>query len=97
MYTKLLSSVWTSTEFKVFQTEFFVLIQIPIVASQNIALWDAEVIEASYSTSRYLDKLFNIDKTYFDGMVNHIFGYQCYAYKSAIHSFIISSICYGPV
>ena len=29
----------------------------------------AKIIEALNSTSRYLDDLFNIDNTYFDGMV----------------------------
>ena len=33
----------------------------------------ADVIEASNSTSRYLDDLLNIDKPYFEGMVNHIY------------------------
>ena len=28
---------------------------------------DAEIIEAFNSTSRYLDDVFNIDNTYFDG------------------------------
>ena len=32
---------------------------------------DAEVIEASYSMSRYLDDLLNIDNTYFDGLVTY--------------------------
>ena len=30
---------------------------------------DAEIIEAFISTSRYLDDLFNINNTYFYGMV----------------------------
>ena len=34
---------------------------------------DAEIIEAFNSTSRYLDDLFNIDNTYFDGMVKQIY------------------------
>ena len=34
---------------------------------------DAEIIEAFNSTSRYLDDLLNIDKTYFDGMVKQIY------------------------
>ena len=34
---------------------------------------DAEIIEAFNSTSRYLDDLLNIDNTYFDGMVKHIY------------------------
>ena len=34
---------------------------------------DAEIIEAFNSTSRYLDDLFNIDNTYFDGMVKQFF------------------------
>ena len=33
----------------------------------------ADVIEAFNSTSRYLDDLLNIDKTYFVGMVNQIY------------------------
>ena len=32
-----------------------------------------EVIEAFNSTSRYLDDLLNIDNTFFDSMVNHIY------------------------
>ena len=34
---------------------------------------DAEIIEAFNSTFRYLDDLFNIDNTYFDGMVKQIY------------------------
>ena len=34
---------------------------------------DAEIIEAFNSTSRYLDDLLNIDNTYFNGMVKHIY------------------------
>ena len=33
----------------------------------------SEVIEASKSTSRYLNDLLNIDNTLFDSMVNHIY------------------------
>ena len=33
----------------------------------------ADVIEAFYSTSRYLDALLNIDSPYFEGMVNQIY------------------------
>ena len=33
----------------------------------------SEVIEAFHSTSRYLDDLLNIDHTFFDSMVNHIY------------------------
>ena len=33
----------------------------------------SEVIEAFNSTSRYLDELFNIDNTFFDSIVNHIY------------------------
>ena len=33
----------------------------------------AEFIKAYNSTSRYLDDLLNIDNTYFDGMVKHIY------------------------
>ena len=33
----------------------------------------AEIIEASKSTSRYLDDLLNIDNPYFEGMVNRIY------------------------
>ena len=32
----------------------------------------SDVIEASNSTSRYLDDLLNIDSNYFDSMVNRI-------------------------
>ena len=32
----------------------------------------ADVTEAFYSTSRYLDDLLNIDNPYFEGMVNHL-------------------------
>ena len=34
---------------------------------------DAEIIEAFNSASRYLYDLLNIDNTYFDGMVKHIY------------------------
>ena len=33
----------------------------------------SEVIEAFNSTSRYLGDLLNIDNTFFDSMVNHIY------------------------
>ena len=33
----------------------------------------AEIIEASNSTSRYLDELLNIDNPYFEGMVSRIY------------------------
>ena len=33
----------------------------------------ADVIEAFYSTSRYLDDLLNIDNPYFEGMVKQIY------------------------
>ena len=33
----------------------------------------SEVIKAFNSTSRYLDDLLNIDSTFFDSMVNHIY------------------------
>ena len=33
----------------------------------------SEVIEAFNSTSRYLNDLLNIDNTFFDSMVNHIY------------------------
>ena len=33
----------------------------------------SEIIEAFNSTSRYLDDLLNIDNTFFDSMVNHIY------------------------
>ena len=33
----------------------------------------SEVIEAFNSTSRYLDDLLNINTTFFDSMVNHIY------------------------
>ena len=33
----------------------------------------AEIIEAFKSISRYLDDFLNIDKTYFEGMVNRIY------------------------
>ena len=33
----------------------------------------SEVIEAFYSTSRYLDDLLNIDNNFFDNMVNYIY------------------------
>ena len=33
----------------------------------------SEVIEDFNSTSRYLDDLLNIDNTFFDSMVNHIY------------------------
>ena len=33
----------------------------------------SDVIEAFYSTSRYLDDLLNIDNNFFDSMVNRIY------------------------
>ena len=38
----------------------------------SFGLKDAEIIEEFNSTSRYLENLFNIYKTYFDGMVKQI-------------------------
>ena len=35
--------------------------------------YQADVIEAFNSTSRYLDDLLNIDNPYFEGMVNQIY------------------------
>ena len=32
-----------------------------------------EIVKAFNSTSRYLDDLLNIDNTYFNGMINHIY------------------------
>ena len=34
-----------------------------------------DIIEAVYSTSRYLDDLSNIDNSYFEGMVTQIYLY----------------------
>ena len=34
---------------------------------------EAEIIQASNSTSKYLDDLLNIDNSYFDGMVGRIY------------------------
>ena len=41
----------------------------------DVLIYDmtSEVIEAFSSTSRYLDGLLNIDNTFFDSMVNHIY------------------------
>ena len=36
----------------------------------------ADIIEAFNSTSRYLDDLLNIDKPYFEGMVNQIYSHE---------------------
>ena len=36
-------------------------------------VWQAEIIEAFKSTSRYLDDLLNIDNPYFEGMVGRIY------------------------
>ena len=33
----------------------------------------SNIIEAFYSTSRYLNDLLDIDKSYFEGMVNQIY------------------------
>ena len=43
---------------------------------------DAEVIEAFYSMSRYLDDLLNIYNTSFDGMVNQIFPSELHQNKA---------------
>ena len=44
----------------------------------------AEVIEAFYSTSRYLDDLLNIDNTFFDSMVNHIYPSELHLNKANV-------------
>ena len=36
-----------------------------------------DIIEAFNSTSRYLDDLLNIEKPYFEGMVNQIIHLSC--------------------
>ena len=43
---------------------------------------DAEIIEAFNSTSRYLYDLFNIDNTYFDGIVNQIYPSELHLNKA---------------
>ena len=42
----------------------------------------AGVIEALNSTSRYLDKLLNIDNPYFEGMVSQIYPVELQLNKS---------------
>ena len=44
----------------------------------------SEVIEAFKSTSRYLDELLNIDNTFFDSMVNHIYPSELQLNKTNI-------------
>ena len=44
----------------------------------------ADVIEASNSTSRYLDDLLNIDNPYFEGMVNQIYPHELQLNKANI-------------
>ena len=44
----------------------------------------SEVIEAFNSTSRYLDDLLNIDNTFFDSMVNHIYPSQLQLNKANV-------------
>ena len=44
----------------------------------------SEVIEASNSTSRYLDDLLNIDNNFFDSMVNHIYPSELQLNKANI-------------
>ena len=44
----------------------------------------ADVIEAFNSTSRYLDDLLNIDKPYFEGMVNQIYPSELQLNKANI-------------
>ena len=43
-----------------------------------------EVIEAFNSTSRYLDDLLNIDNTFFDRMVNHIYPTELHLKKANV-------------
>ena len=44
----------------------------------------ADVIEAFNSTFRYLDDLLNIDKPYFEGMVNQIYPPELHLNKASI-------------
>ena len=44
----------------------------------------SEVIEAFNSTSRYLDDLLNIDNTFFDSMVDHIFPQELQLNKANV-------------
>ena len=44
----------------------------------------SEVIEASNSTSRYLDDLLNIDNTLFDSMINHIYPSELQLNKATV-------------
>ena len=44
----------------------------------------SEDIEAFNSTSRYLDDLLNIDNTFFDSMVNHIYALELHLNKAYV-------------
>ena len=44
----------------------------------------SEVIEAFNSISRYLDDLLNIDNTFFDSMVNHIYSSELQLNKTNV-------------
>ena len=44
----------------------------------------SEVIETFNSSSRYLDDLLNIDNTFFDGMVNHVYSSELQLNKANV-------------
>ena len=50
----------------------------------------SEVIEAFNSTSRYLDDLLNIDNTFFDSMVNHIYPSELQLNKANVSNTVAS-------
>ena len=50
----------------------------------------SEVIEAFNSTFRYLDDLLNIDNTFFDSMVNHIYPSELQLNKTNLSEIKVS-------
>ena len=62
----------------------------------------AEIIETSNSTSRYLDDLLNIDNPYFERMVNRIYPPEVQLYKANHPSyrspiFLFECICFKRI
>ena len=56
---------------------------------------EAEIMEAFNSVSRHLDDLFNIDNTYFDGMVNQIYPSELQLNKAVLSVCVLSHLVYG--
>ena len=70
-----------------------------MACSLTVSNNQSEVIEAFNSTSRYMDDLLNIDNTFFDSMVNHIYPSELQLNKANVSdteaSFLFTFIYIG--